>query len=337
MSERDLEFPREDVLMELFSRRTQDIPENADHRRSTTQRRAVSRREKSRIWNIFSADLEESRALVAPCDQPMECLYQSCKDMDFCAVCGASLMVMESGFPTCVNPECSIIYKITLDFSPEWRFFCESDKGAVNPARCGAPINSLLPESSFGCKILTTGKSSYEMHRIKKMTNWMSIPHREKLLYSEFQFIGAMALTAGIPQIFVDRAMAIHKDISKQKMFRGINRAGIKAASIYLSCRLNGCPRTAYEIADIFKLDKGSATAGCSTAVNILQNIERDLDFEQKSVLTAISPADFIERFCSKLDMPGDLTLLAKFIAIKVSLQNIICDNIPQAVSAGIV
>jgi transcription initiation factor TFIIB len=194
-----------------------------------------------------------------------------------------------------------------------------------------------LIESSFGCKVLTNGKSSYEMHKIRKWTEWQSVPHREKLLYEEFQFISAMAMNAGIPKIFVDRAMTIHKSISEQKMFRGANRDSIKAASIYLSCRLNGCPRTAQDIADIFKLDKSNATKGCSTAINILENIERDLDSDQKSVLVAITPSDFIERFCSKFNIPEKLVMLAMFIADKVNTQNIICDNIPQAVSAGII
>ena len=60
-----------------------------------------------------------------------------------------------------------------------------------------------------------------------------------------------MAQNAGIPKIFIDCAMTVHKDISEQKMFRGMNRDGIKAASIYIFRRLNGCQRTAYEIADI--------------------------------------------------------------------------------------
>ena len=77
-------------------------------------------------------------------------------------------------------------------------------------------------------------------------------------------------------RIFIDDAIAIHKDISEQKMFRGLNRDGIKAASIYISCRQNGCPRTAHEIAEVFHLDKASATNGCTMAVNILHNIERN-------------------------------------------------------------
>jgi transcription initiation factor TFIIB len=147
-----------------------------------------------------------------------------------------------------------------------------------------------------------------------------------------------MAQNAGVPRIFIDDAMVIHKDISQQKMFRGMNRDGIKAASIYISCRLNGCPRTAHEIAEIFKLDKTSATNGCSMAVNIMQNIGRNNEISAKpNELCATLPSSFIERYCSRLNINQELTMVAKFVAYKVEQNNIITDNIPHAISAGII
>jgi transcription initiation factor TFIIB len=228
-------------------------------------------------------------------------------------------------------------YKNILDYSPEWRFYGADDKNANDPTRCGNPINPLLVESSYGCKVLCAGNSSYEMKKIRKWTEWQSMPHKEKSLYDEFQFITIMAQNAGIPKIFIDVAMTIHKDISEQKMFRGLNRDGIKAASIYISCRLNGCPRTSHEIAEIFKLDKTSATSGCSMAVNILHNIERNVEPSQQTDLCTTTPSSFIDRFCSKLNINNELTMLSKFIANKLENQNIISDNTPHAIAAGIV
>jgi transcription initiation factor TFIIB len=167
------------------------------------------------------------------------------------------------------------------------------------------------------------------------------MPHKEKSLYDEFQYITIMAQNAGIPKIFIDDAMARHKEISEQKMFRGINRDGIKAASIYISCRINGCPRTAHEIAEIFMLDKTSATNGCTMAVNILSNIERNNATNEKDNkngdLCSTTPSSFIDRYCSKLNINQELTLLAKFVAKKIEDNRLICDNVPHAISAGIV
>jgi transcription initiation factor TFIIB len=192
-------------------------------------------------------------------------------------------------------------------------------------------------ESEERGKVLSNTKSSYEMKKIRKWTEWQSMPHKEKSLYDEFQFITIMAQNAGIPRIFIDDAMAIHKDISEQKMFRGMNRDGIKSASIYISCRLNGCPRTAHEIAEIFKLDKTSATNGCSMAVNILHNIERNIDSSNQSELCVTLPSLFIERYCSRLNFNQELTMLSKFVANKVEQNNMITDNIPHAIAAGII
>jgi transcription initiation factor TFIIIB Brf1 subunit/transcription initiation factor TFIIB len=44
----------------------------------------------------------------------------------------------------------------------------------------------------------------------------------------------------------------------------------------------------------------------------------------------------FMERFCSKLNMSKELTVLAMFIAKQVDAQNLIPDNRPQAIAVGI-
>jgi len=290
----------------------------------------LSNIDKSKLWDIFDKEIDQEKTSV-------ECVFAESGESGLCTLCNSILMIMEDGFPTCTNKDCGIIYRNTLDYSPEWRFYGADDKNASDPTRCGNPINPLLVESSFGCKVLSNAKSSYEMKKIRKWTEWQSMPHKEKSLYEEFQFITVMAQNAGIPKIFIDDAMAIHKDISEQKMFRGLNRDGIKSASIYISCRLNGCPTTAHEIAEIFRLDKTSTTTGCSMAVNILHNIERSNNTENQVDLCSTTPSSFIERYCSKLNINHELIMLSKFIANKIEENNTITDNTPHAIAAGIV
>lgn len=305
-----------------------------NHSITQKKKKLITQHEKSKLWEIFDSDKQSTGE-----PSNIECVYQQDTRMcesGLCAICNSILMIMDDGFPTCTNPSCSVICTNTLDYSPEWRFYGADDKNANDPTRCGNPINPLLVESSFGCKVMATSKMSYEMKKIRKWTEWQSMPHKEKSLYNEFQFITIMAQNAGLPKILIDEAMSIHKDISEQKMFRGLNRDGIKAASIYVSCRLNGCPRTAHEIAEIFQLDKASATNGCSMAVNILHNIERSMESSQQIDLQMTTPSSFIERYCSKLNMNPELTMLCKFIANKLEHQNIITDNTPHAIAAGI-
>lgn len=311
----------------------ESISANSNIQRFNTTKKKktqLTSKEKTDLWSIYDADIGQTEEVTLN-------ITDTNTDKELCTLCSSHLMIMDDGFPTCTNKECGLMYRNTLDYSPEWRFYGADDKNATDPTRCGNPINPLLVESSFGCKILCTNKSSYEMKKIRKWTEWQAMPHREKSLYDEFQFITAMAQNAGIPKIFIDDAMVIHKDIGEQKMFRGLNRDGMKSASIYISCRLNGCPRTAHEIAEIFKLDKTSATNGCSMAVTIMHNIERGNDSENQTTLATTTPSSFIERYCSRLNINHELTMLSKFIAKKVEDNSIISDNTPHSIAAGIV
>ena len=310
--------------------------------RTKKKKSTMSTEKRERLWNIFDDDkkgIQEQQLQEDPINESgnENGDGNGMKEMGLCFKCNSILVIMEDGFPTCTNTDCAIIYSDTLDYSPEWRFYGSEDKNTNDPTRCGNPINPLLPESSYGCKVLCHQKASHEMKKISKWTDWQCMPHKEKALYDEFQFITIMAQNSGISKIFIDDAMSIYKDISEQKMFRGMNRDGVKSASIYISCRLNGCPRTAHEISEIFKLDKASATNGCSIAVNIIQNIERNTEPSQKMNLCTTTPMLFIERFCSKLKMQPELIKLSIFIAKKIEEHSSITDNIPPAIAAGII
>lgn len=302
------------------------------HRRT----KKLSCSEKRQLWKAFDDEEEDSTQIKYSSD---------IQEVDICTECSAVMMVSEDGLPTCSNTSCGVMKASSIDFSPEWKFFQSDDRNAQDHTRCGNPVNPLLAESSFGCKVSCSSKSPYEMRKIQKWVEWQAMPHREKTLYEEFKFIETMATNAGIPKIFVDDAKVIHKLISPQKMFRGLNRDGIKSASLYISFRVNDCPRTAYEISEIFHLDKASATKGCSTAVSILHNLERNAVAGEGDELFSYlclklcvaKPSSFMERFCSQVNMCPELTMLCKFIAHKVEEGDIITDNNPQAIATGII
>ena len=117
-----------------------------------------------------------------------------------------------------------------------------------------------------------------------------------------------MSKIAGIPKIIIDEALKQHKKISEMKTFRGCNRQGIIAASIYLASRIFNYPRTAKEIAEIFHLDYTSATKGCKNAVHILNSLENSKEGDDKTYFHETKPVAFIDRFCSKLNINAELT-----------------------------
>jgi transcription initiation factor TFIIB len=199
------------------------------------------------------------------------------------------------------------------------------------------PINPLLKESSFGCKVICAGKSSYEMRKIRRYTEWQSMPYREKAQYDEFQRITIIAHNSGIPKMIIDDAMRYHKKISEAKTFRGCNRDGIIAASIYIACKINNYPRTAKEIASMFNLDNTSATKGCKNAVSIINEMEHEMDNKDKTSLCKTTPSSFIDRYCSRLGINEELTMVCKFIAMQIQQKNLIPENTPHSIAAGII
>ena len=238
---------------------------------------------------------------------------------------------------TCSNNKCSVIYKDSLDQTAEWRFYGADDSSSKDPTRCGMPVNHLLKESSYGCKVICNGRSSYEMRKIKRYTEWQSMPYKEKSQYDEFEHIKAMSRIAGIPKMIQDEALRQHKIISEMRTFRGFNRGGVIAASVYISCRIHNFPRTAKEIATIFKLDPTAATKGCKHAVHLLEKNETGMENNEKTHFHRTKPIAFIERYCSRLNMNQELTKLCKFVAMKIEKNNIIPENTPQSIAAGII
>mgnify|MGYP003329714477 CR=1 FL=1 len=294
-------------------------------------KKVKNRIDKKKIWQILDKDLEKEKNL--------ELLFteQSVTQRSFCELCNSILNVSPERFLVCTNKSCGLIYKDCLDRTAEWRYYGADDNNMRDPTRCGMPINPLLKESSYACKILSNFTSSYQMKRIKRYTDWQSMPYKEKAIYDEFQKIISMSRIAGIPKIIVDEALKQHKKISEMKTFRGCNREGIIAASIYISSRIHDYPRTAKEIAEIFHLDYTSATKGCKNAIHILNTLENNKEGKQKTHFHQTKPTAFIERFCSKLNVNSELTKLCKFVAMKIEKENLIPENTPQSVAAGII
>jgi transcription initiation factor TFIIB len=290
--------------------------------------------DKASLWNIFETEITYKNNPIVP----LECLYRSIGDRENCERCQFNLAFSDEGFLTCTNNRCGIIYKDLLDQSPEWRYYGADDNQSNDPTRCGMPINPLLEESSYGCKVLCIGKSSYEMRKIRRYTEWQSMPYKEKSQYDEFQRITVMAQNGGIPKLIIDDAIRYHKKICEfEQTFRGDNKDGLIAASIYISCRINNYPRTAKELATIFHLDVTSATHGCKNAQSIINQLEKDVNNNDKTNFCKTKPEAFIERYCSRLNINGELTNLCKFISIKIEKQNLMPENTPHSIAAGVV
>jgi|UniRef100_A0A6C0C104 transcription initiation factor TFIIB len=283
------------------------------------------------LWNQFDCEINKKENL--------ECLYseQNIGEREKCEICNSQLYIGDDKYLTCTNGKCGIIYKDKMDQGAEWRYYGAADNQMRDPTRCGMPINPLLKESSYGCKVLCNSRSNYQMRKVRRYTEWQSMPYKEKSQYDEFQRIKEMSNIAGVPKIIVDDSLRYHKILSEMKTFRGDNRDGIIAASVYVACRVNNYPRTAKEIATIFHLENDAATKGCKNASHLINQNEKGLCSADKTHFHQTTPIAFIERYCTRLNINSELTKVCQFVAIRIQKNNLMDENAPQSTAAGTV
>lgn len=299
-------------------------------KKSVKQR--TSKYDKTALWNIFDAEMSSEKTV------PLECVYRNAGNRESCEQCSSNLAFSEEGFLTCVNNRCGIIYKDIVDHSAEWRYYGADDNQNSDPTRCGMPVDPLLEGSSYGCKVQCFGKMSYEMRKISKYTEWHSTPYEEKSMYEDFKRLDCVSHISGIPKIITDDAKRYHKRISEyDQSFRGDNKDGLLIASLYVSCSINNYPRTHKELAEMFHVDVAVATKGCKIAMGILNDLEKDMDINEKTSFCKTTPDAFIERYCSKLNINSELTRLCKFVAKKIETKELMPENTPHSIAAGVV
>jgi transcription initiation factor TFIIB len=219
---------------------------------------------------------------------------------------------------------CNNVISRFIDFHAEWRYYGSEDNKSSDPTRCGAPVNELLPDSSLGSIISCQMFESQTMRLIRKYHTWNSMPYKERSLYNIFDNITVNAINHGISQTIIDEAKILYKKLSESKISRGDNRCGLIASSIYMSCKTNGVPRSAKEIAKIFNLKTTVMTKGCKRFHDLL-----------KLEVGSTNANDFIERFSSKLNLSSEIRELSKYIINKSLELNVISSNTPPSIAAA--
>ena len=251
-----------------------------------------------------------------------------------CFVCfNENLINSSDGLITC--QDCGVILDHIIDQNAEWRYYGSEDTKSCDPTRCGLPINHLLPQSSLSSIISSNsrGTESYDMKKIRKYHSWNSMPYKERSLYNVFDTLQISAINNGIPVCIIEDSKAMYKVLSEAKISRGANRKGLIASCIYVACKKRQVPRSAKEIADIFKLNISDMTKGCKKFIEIWNMVNKN---DSGNInLVASQPDDFIERFCSKLGMPEDITKICYNIAQKAVRLSLVSENTPPSIAAG--
>lgn len=241
-----------------------------------------------------------------------------------CSYCKSKQFIKDDSLLTCL--ECYNIIENVIDCSAEWRYYNGDDSKSEDPSRCGLPTNTLLPKSSLGSIIGKSMRDSKDLHCIRKLQTWTSMPYSERKLLNVFERFTNNTNNMGISGKVLYDAKIMYKKVSSLKISRGDNNDGLIASCVYYACIINNVPRSIKEIAEMFDispiiLTKGNARFQKLNPMNVLSS----------------SPHDFISRFGSQLAMSQQD--ISKCIELSKYLYNedILKDNSPTGSASGII
>lgn len=264
------------------------------------------------------------------CENETESINSENGSNDTCCIdCTDSILEYLDGAYFC--NKCGLFQEIRINQDQEWRFYGDSDTKNSDPTRVGMPTNILLPESSLGTIISKRGNRSIEFDKMRQYHTWNTMPYKERSLYRVYDTLQTKAIKAGIPACIINNAKIMYKEISETQISRGSNRRGLMASCIYISCKLDGVPRSAKEIAGIYGLKVSEMTKGCKKFLEIM-NLNKK---SKKYVISNSNPMNFIKRFCSKIGLSDNIYYICEYVTIVTTKLDIVDENTPPSIAAG--
>jgi transcription initiation factor TFIIIB Brf1 subunit/transcription initiation factor TFIIB len=206
-------------------------------------------------------------------------------------------------------------------------------EGDEDIARCGVVYNRLLPQSSAGTSVNTSGK-------IKRLHIWTSMPYKERSLNQIFKQIRAVCSKNNMTKKIEDDTKIICYQISKKQhltgknigkpiITRGENRKGTVSSANFIACRRNGDSRSIKEIASYWNIDEKDVNKGLKSLYTILCDDPIIKDTGTSKVM------DFIQRKCDELRIQKKYTELAITIADNIERMNIASNHTTYSLAAA--
>jgi len=289
------------------------------------------------IWAIF-----DNRKNDKTNDKPeIKKNNQSDSNSPKCINCQDVDLMQTDGLYVC--PKCGMINDSIIDETPEWRYYGSEDNKSVNPTRCGMPTNEFYSEASLGSNISLSGGSSYEMWRVAWYHNCNIMNYKERNFHEYITLMNNYATQADIPGCVIKEAENIYKSIIDYRAsvglheFRHPTREAVLASCILEASRMNDCPRSAAEMAEIFHIDRSVFVTGHKEFKKYWDVVQRQNQTLANEDTKLSIPSDYINRFCSRLNLGNDFRKVCRQICDNISEKNIVPKYVAVSIVAGVI
>ncbi|MCL4328938.1 MAG: transcription initiation factor IIB [Candidatus Thermoplasmatota archaeon] len=251
-----------------------------------------------------------------------------------CPECGSTQLIRDYERGELICNSCGIVIDESyIDQGPEWRAFDSEQNGSRS--RTGSPMTFTIHDKGLSTDISWKNKDSYgksiptrnraQLYRLRKWQKRIKVSNAaERNLSQALQELERMASNLSIPNDVRENAAVIYRKAVKQNMIRGRSIEAVVAGSIYAACRLTNVPRTLDEIASVTRVKKKE-----------IGRTYRIMSRYLKLNILPSKPEDYVNRFCSRLKLSGEVRKKANDILKDARDNDLISGKGPTGVSAA--
>ncbi len=251
-----------------------------------------------------------------------------------CPECGSTHLVRDYERGELVCMDCGLVIDESyIDQGPEWRAFDSEQRD--ERARTGAPMTYTIHDRGLSTEISWKNKDSYgksiptksraQLYRLRKWQKRIKVSNAaERNLTQALQELERIASNLGLPKDVRETAALIYRKAVKENMIRGRSIEGVVAASLYAACRMLDIPRTLDEIASVTRVNKRE-----------IGRIYRIMVRTLKLSIFPTRPENYIDRFCARLKLSGEVKKKAYEILKMAEDMHILSGRGPTGVAAA--
>ena len=192
-----------------------------------------------------------------------------------------------------------------IDRGPEWRAFDHDQR--MKRARVGAPMTLTIHDKGLSTMIDWRNRDSYgraissknraQLYRLRKWQRRIRVSNAtERNLAFALSELDRMASALGLSRNIRETAAVVYRDAVDKNLIRGRSIEGVASAALYAACRQCNVPRTLNEIAEVSRVSRKETGKA-------YRLISRELGLK----FPPTSPIDYVPRFCSGLNLKGEV------------------------------
>lgn len=245
-----------------------------------------------------------------------------------CPECGAQNLFHDGNRAEIICMGCGLVIEDSLvDFSKEWREFDED--GTEKRKRVGAPLSLSRHDQGLSTNVGVSTSEIYKMpsnkraqyFRLKKWQGRFTTAKERSLKYALSELKRYISYLE-IPKNVEEATALIYRKAVEKGMVRGRSMESLIAGALYAACRQHACPRTLKEISEVSNISKRDIGKA-------YRFIAREFGIK----VLPTSPADFVPRFASMLDLPGEIQAKAFEIINDAKAKEITSGKDPRGVA----